>query len=80
VVTQAVAVVTAIAYSGGVSFILLKVIGLVIPLRATSSDESEGLDVTAHGEEAYMHVGGSAPVLREKTEGAGSLSPARADT
>jgi Amt family ammonium transporter len=80
VVTQAVAVVTAIAYSGGVSFILLKVIGLVIPLRATSSDESEGLDVTAHGEEAYMHVGGSAPILRDKANAAqGSLSPARAD-
>ena len=79
-VTQALAVVTAIVYSGGVSFILLKLIGLVIPLRATSSDESEGLDVTAHGEEAYMHVGGSAPILREKATAAqSSLSPARAD-
>jgi len=59
---------------------ILKVIGLVIPLRATASDEGEGLDVTNHGEEAYMHVGGSAPIMREK--GAvkpGSLSPARAD-
>ena len=79
-VTQALAVVTAIAYSGGVSFILLKLIGIVIPLRATTSDEGEGLDVTAHGEEAYMHVGGSAPILREKATAAqGSLSPARAD-
>ena len=62
------------------SFILLKLIGLVIPLRATRNEEGEGLDVTAHGEEAYMHVGGSAPVMREKTSAAqGSLSPARAD-
>ena len=79
VLIQATAVGTAILYSGVVSFILLKVIGLVIPLRATSSDESEGLDVSAHGEEAYMHVGGSAPILREKTAAQGNLSPARAD-
>ena len=79
VLIQATAVGTAILYSGVVSFILLKVIGLVIPLRATSSDESEGLDVAAHGEEAYMHVGGSAPILREKTAAQGNLSPARAD-
>ena len=79
VLIQATAVGTAILYSGVVSFILLKVIGLVIPLRATSSDESEGLDVSAHGEEAYMHVGGSAPILREKAAAQGNLSPARAD-
>ena len=35
------------------SFILLKVIGLFIPLRATAADEATGLDVTMHGEEAY---------------------------
>ena len=40
------------------SFILLKVIGLVIPLRARSEDETIGLDVTQHGEEAYIHEGG----------------------
>src|SRR5262245_4653716 len=51
---QATAVVTAIVYSGVVSFILLKVIGVVIPLRATPSDEATGLDVTMHGEEAYL--------------------------
>src|SRR5687768_17833553 len=79
VVTQGIAVLTAMFYSGIMSFILLKVIGLVIPLRATASEEAEGLDVTAHGEEAYMHVGGSAPVMREKTKAQSSLSPARAD-
>jgi Amt family ammonium transporter len=53
---QALAVGTAIVFSGGVSFILLKLIGLFIPLRATQSDEATGLDVTMHGEEAYLHV------------------------
>ncbi len=52
---QAVAVVAAIVYSGVMSFVLLKVIGLVIPLRAESGDEAAGLDVTQHGEEAYIH-------------------------
>jgi Amt family ammonium transporter len=54
---QALAVGTAIVFSGGVSFILLKIIGLFIPLRATQSDEATGLDVTMHGEEAYLHGG-----------------------
>jgi Amt family ammonium transporter len=54
---QAAAVVTAIVYSGAVSFILLKVINLVIPIRAEATDESTGLDMTQHGEEAYLHEG-----------------------
>ena len=57
--TQAVAVLAAIVYSGVVSFILLKIIGAVIPLRANAADEGVGLDVSQHGEEAYVHAGGS---------------------
>src|SRR5689334_8728975 len=53
---QAVAVLAAIVYSGVVSFILLKIIGLIIPLRADASDEAAGLDITLHGEEAYLHA------------------------
>ena len=52
---QAAAVLTAIVYSGGVSFLLLKLISLFFPLRATIADEATGLDVTMHGEEAYLH-------------------------
>jgi ammonium transporter, Amt family len=59
-VTQAIAVAAAIVYSGVVSFILLKIIGAVIPLRASAADEGVGLDVSQHGEEAYVHAGGSA--------------------
>jgi Amt family ammonium transporter len=58
---QAAAVAAAIVYSGVVSFILLKVISLVVPLRADAADETAGLDITLHGEEAYLHAeGGSA--------------------
>ena len=55
---QAAAVGTAIVYSGVMTFVLLKVIGLFIPLRATVQDEGTGLDITQHGEEAYLHSGG----------------------
>ncbi len=54
---QAAAVVAVLVYSGLVSFILLKVISLITPLRATADDETTGLDVTLHGEEAYLHEG-----------------------
>src|SRR4030095_1609718 len=54
---QATAVGAVAVYSGGVSFILLKLISLVTPLRANADDETTGLDVTLHGEEAYLHEG-----------------------
>src|SRR5687767_7726101 len=52
---QATAVAVTIVYSGVVSFLLLKLIGLVIPLRASADEEAVGLDITNHGEEAYVH-------------------------
>jgi Amt family ammonium transporter len=60
---QATAVLAAIVYSGVVTFILLKVIGLVVPLRPSAADESTGLDLTNHGEEAYLHAGGGSAAL-----------------
>lgn len=56
---QAMAVAAAIVYSGVVSFILLKVVSFIVPLRVSDSDEAEGLDVNQHGEEAYLHAEGS---------------------
>jgi Amt family ammonium transporter len=81
ILIQGTAVVAAIAYSGVASFVLLKAIGLVMPLRAARSEEVEGLDITAHGEEAYMHIGGSAPVVRETPHAAAQpgFSTLRAD-
>jgi Amt family ammonium transporter len=57
VVVQITAIAAAIIYSGVGSFILLKLVGLVIPLRPTQADETTGLDVSQHGEEAYLHAG-----------------------
>jgi ammonium transporter, Amt family len=53
---QAVAVAGAAVYSFGVSFVLVKLVGLVIPLRPSAEDEMTGLDISQHGEEAYLHV------------------------
>ena len=58
-VTQLIAVVSAALYSGIVSFILLKIVGAVFPLRAQNDDQSVGLDLSMHGEEAYVQAGGS---------------------
>jgi Amt family ammonium transporter len=58
-VIQVTAVAASAAYSGVMSFILLKIIGAVMPLRANASDEGTGMDVTQHGEEAYVHAEGS---------------------
>jgi ammonium transporter, Amt family len=57
---QAAAILAAIIYSGVLSFVLLKIVGLVIPLRPSRSDEMVGLDVSQHGEEAYLHAEGAA--------------------
>ena len=44
------AVVTTLVVSGVGSFIILKVIDVVIGLRVTEEEEREGLDVSLHGE------------------------------
>jgi Amt family ammonium transporter len=71
---QAAAVLTAIVYSGVMSFVLLKLIGIVIPLRADLTDEGTGLDITQHGEEAYLHVGGTSPAVHMR-EAAATAQP-----
>jgi Amt family ammonium transporter len=58
-VTQLTAVGFAIVFSGVGSFVLLKLVGLITPLRADAESESEGLDTTQHGEEAYIHSSGN---------------------
>jgi Amt family ammonium transporter len=61
VLIQAAGVGATIVYSGVASFVLLKAIGLVMPLRPPERDEAVGLDVGEHGEEAY--AGGEGAIL-----------------
>ena len=54
-VIQATAIGATIIFSFVVSFVLIKIIGLVIPLKVTDAAETEGLDISQHGETAYIH-------------------------
>jgi Amt family ammonium transporter len=56
---QAAGIGAALVYSAVMTFVLLKLIALVVPLRATSRDEALGLDVSDHGEEAYAEGDGA---------------------
>lgn len=40
-------------YAAVVTFVILKIMSFVMNIRATSEQESEGLDISLHGEEAY---------------------------
>jgi ammonium transporter, Amt family len=62
---QVVAVLASIVYSGVLTFVLLKLIGAVVPLRTDADDESTGLDMTQHGEEAYVHAQGSGNMVMQ---------------
>jgi len=53
------------------SFAILKLIGLVMPLRANQEDEMVGLDVSQHGEEAYIHEGGAGPSMAHMSKADG---------
>jgi Amt family ammonium transporter len=50
---QAVSVGFTLVYTGVLSYILLKIVDLIVGLRVTDEAETEGLDVAEHGEAAY---------------------------
>ncbi|MDQ4125246.1 MAG: ammonium transporter, partial [Actinomycetota bacterium] len=50
---QALAALAAPAYAFGMTFALLKLVSLAMPLRAGDHEQAVGMDVLEHGEEAY---------------------------
>jgi ammonium transporter, Amt family len=62
---QALAVLSAPAYAFVGTYVLLRLIGLVSPLRVTQREEALGLDVAQHGEEAYVHGDGAILISTE---------------
>jgi ammonium transporter, Amt family len=72
---QAVSVLAVIAYSGAASLLLLKAIGLVLPLRADGREEGLGLDVSQHGEEAYADDEGAILILQREGADAPAALP-----
>jgi ammonium transporter, Amt family len=75
VLIQGTAVLAAIVFSGAASFVLLKAIGLVMPLRATADEEAIGLDIAMHSEEAYLHTGGMDTIVPESTPAVPAFAP-----
>ncbi len=72
---QALAVLSAAAYSGIVSFLLLKGIAFATSLKVPTKEEGLGLDVSQHGEEAYADHEGAILVL-ERTSDRADTFPA----
>jgi ammonium transporter, Amt family len=50
---QTLGVLVAVVFSGIGTWVLLKVVALVVPLRASLEDETEGLDLSMHNERGY---------------------------
>jgi Amt family ammonium transporter len=68
-VPQIISILAVIAYSGVMTFLILKTIGLVLPLRGTAKEESLGMDLLNHGEEAYASGEGAVLLLDEEING-----------
>ncbi|HEX2162020.1 MAG TPA: ammonium transporter [Thermoleophilaceae bacterium] len=64
---QAIAAAATPAYAFIATFVLLKLIGAVMPLRASHHDEAIGMDIVQHGEEAY--VTGEGAILISSPDG-----------
>jgi len=56
--TQLMAVAATLAYTLVVTFVLLKLVGLIVPLRLSPAQEREGIDRSVHGEAAYHETTG----------------------
>ncbi len=60
---QLLAVLVTIVFSGAGTFVLLKFVNLVIPIKVGPREEGLGLDVSQHGEEAYSSGEGAILVI-----------------
>ncbi|MDP1860648.1 MAG: ammonium transporter [Gemmatimonadaceae bacterium] len=64
---QAVGVLATIAYAGVGTYVVLKLVSALRPLRVSPRDEAGGLDVSQHGEEGYSDGEGARLVLQDTT-------------
>ena len=53
VITQIMAILITYVLAGGGTFVILKLLSFVMPLRAREEEEYQGLDINEHGEEGY---------------------------
>jgi Amt family ammonium transporter len=54
VVVQAKGVLVTVVYTAVASYIILKIVDLIVGLRVTEEEETEGLDTAQHGERGYI--------------------------
>jgi Amt family ammonium transporter len=62
---QAIAALAAPAYAFAATFLLLRLVGVLMPLRASAHEQALGMDVAQHGEEAYVTGEGAILVSTE---------------
>ncbi len=53
VITQIMAILITYVLAGGGTFVILKLLSFVMPLRTREEEEYQGLDINEHGEEGY---------------------------
>jgi len=51
---QGISVLTTLVYSGVMSFVILKLIDMILGLRVDEEQESQGLDMSLHDERGYV--------------------------
>jgi ammonium transporter, Amt family len=71
---QALAALAGPAYAFVATFVLVKLVGLVMPLRGTVREESLGMDVVEHGEEAYATGEGAILLTVPEAEPRGAVA------
>ena len=69
VLIQAIAILAVFAYSAVATVVILKAIQMVTALRPAEAVELRGMDVLAHGEEAYVTGEGAVLMLQEEVNG-----------
>jgi Amt family ammonium transporter len=52
-VTQLIGAVATLVWSGVATFVILKLVNVVVPLRVSPEQENEGLDLVLHEERGY---------------------------
>jgi Amt family ammonium transporter len=65
---QAIAILTALVYSSLGTFVIVKVLALIMRLRTDPREEGMGMDFTQHGEEAYSRGEGALLLLDGRSE------------
>jgi Amt family ammonium transporter len=66
--SQALAALAAPVYAFTMTYVLLRVLGAIVPLRGSERDEAIGMDIVHHGEEAYA-TGEGAILIRPESDG-----------